>query len=252
MTAAEIRRARKTYASELLRAAQVPAAPLTALYLGVLLAMDALVSLLGGEGLLPLFFSVLTFLLAPVLHAGFVLYCMAVRRRERADWGVLLDALPFAGKVILLYIFSASYIFVLSLLFIVPGLIAAYRLRFALYHLCEDPSMPVAKAILLSRAETRTGKWELFLLDLTYLPWILLRELPRLFFDLRAVFAALQTETPSLAALAAPLTLPQLLFTGAWALAASTLFLAHMKCVDLDYFDAARERLGASGENLFP
>ena len=52
----------------------------------------------------------------------------------------LFDAFPFAGKVILLSIVEGVFIFLWSMLFVIPGIIAAYRYSFAMLNLCEIPS----------------------------------------------------------------------------------------------------------------
>ena len=70
--------------------------------------------------------------------------------------------------------------FLWSLLFIIPGIIAGYRYRFALYNLCENPEMGVMEALNMSKAQTRGHKWELFVLDLSFLGWELLCTLPML------------------------------------------------------------------------
>ena len=58
---------------------------MTALLMGLCLALG-LISSLGGGGFLGIFISILAFLLNAVLSAGFVLYCMAIRRGERAEY----------------------------------------------------------------------------------------------------------------------------------------------------------------------
>ncbi len=43
------------------------------------------------------------------------------------------------------------FIFLWTLLFIIPGFIAAYRYRFAVSNLCENPDMGVMEAINMSK-----------------------------------------------------------------------------------------------------
>ena len=64
------------------------------------------------------------------------------------------------------------------MLFIVPGFVAAFAYAFALYHLCEDPSISVLDAMRLSRLELRGYKMELFLLLVSFLPLLLLVSVP--------------------------------------------------------------------------
>lgn len=64
--------------------------------------------------------------------------------------------------------------FLWTLLFIIPGFIAAYRYRFAVYNLCENPDMGVMEAINMSKAQTAGFKWQLFVLDLSFIGWRIL------------------------------------------------------------------------------
>lgn len=53
----------------------------------------------------------------------------------------------------------AVFIALWSMLLIVPGIIAAYRYRFALYNLCENPELGVMEALAMSKAQTRATSW---------------------------------------------------------------------------------------------
>ena len=86
----------------------------------------------------------------------------------------LFDAFPFAGKVILLSIVEGIFIFLWSLLFVVPGIIAAYRYSFAMMNLCDNPGLGVMEALDLSKRQTQGYKGQLFLLSLSFFGWLLL------------------------------------------------------------------------------
>lgn len=120
------------------------------------------------------FISIVVGLVAVVLSAGFIQYLMSVRKGIITPYATLFDGFLFAGKIILLSIVQYIFIFLWSLLFIIPGIIAGYRYRFALYNLCENPEIGVMEAINMSKAQTRGHKWELFVLDLSFLGWDIL------------------------------------------------------------------------------
>ena len=69
------------------------------------------------------------------------------------------------------------FVFLWTLLFIVPGIVAAYRYRFAILNLCENPEIGVMEAINMSKAQTAGFKWQLFVLDLSFIGWALLASL---------------------------------------------------------------------------
>jgi len=118
-----------------------------------------------------MFFSILVSLFTIVLTGGFYLYCMGIRQRAEMPVSTLLDGLGVAGKLIWCYIQMAVRIFLWALLFVIPGIIAAYRYRFAYYNLLTDPSLSAGEAIALSCQQTAGMKMDLFILDLSFIGW---------------------------------------------------------------------------------
>ena len=127
--------------------------------------------------LVVLFVSIVCALLNMVLEAGESLYHLGIRRGEEMPYVTLFDGFSFAGKIILLSIVQYIFVFLWTLLFIVPGIVAAYRYRFAILNLCENPEIGVMEAINMSKAQTRGFKWQLFVLDLSFIGWALLASL---------------------------------------------------------------------------
>ena len=239
----------------LLSDAQVSSLGMTLLYLALILLLNLADRLTGltGAGLLGTFISVLTGLLSMVLSAGFVLYCMAIRRGERAEYLTLFDGFSFVGKIILLNIVQALFIFLWSLLFVIPGIIAAYRYRFALYDLYENPGIGVMEALEMSKQQTLGYKGQLFLLDLSYTGWYLLASLPALI-QVGYIYAAVfqdpgyfLADPTRVYALSLPLPLPvQVLLGCLWPLAVALFYLPVYQCTELGYFDIAKHTSGVS------
>jgi hypothetical protein len=63
--------------------------------------------------------------------------------------------------------------FLWSLLLIVPGLIAAMRYSLAPYYLAEDPSISVTEALRRSKETMADKKMSLFMLEISFLIWLL-------------------------------------------------------------------------------
>ena len=129
----------KAQCRELLHTAQVSPKGLTALYCGLSLVLNLVdyaagsFASNGGPELLSLFASVFTMLAGWILATGFALYCMGIRQREIMDYGTLFDGFSFTGKIIALNFVMNFFICLWSMLFVIPGVIAYYRSRFALY-----------------------------------------------------------------------------------------------------------------------
>ena len=78
------------------------------------------------------------------------------------------------GHNFLVMLVRDIYVFLWSLLFIVPGIIKLYSYRMVPYILAEHPELSANEVINRSREMMNGNKWRSFLLDLSFLGWILL------------------------------------------------------------------------------
>ena len=86
-----------------------------------------------------------------LLNAGFIIFVLKmVRRQENSLWN-LMDGFQHFLKIIGLWILMGLYVFLWSLLFVIPGIIAAYRYRQALYLLLDHPDMRIGECIRESK-----------------------------------------------------------------------------------------------------
>lgn len=139
--------------------------------------LDALLYSLPSNTGITFFFSMLVSLVGLVLNGGYYIYCMGIRRGAEMPYATLADGLGVAGKLIWCSIQMSVKIFLWSMLFWIPGIVAAYRYRFAYYNILTDGSITAGGAIRLSCEQTRGMKWELFVLDLSFIGWSLLSAL---------------------------------------------------------------------------
>jgi len=65
-------------------------------------------------------------------------------------------------------------IFLWTLLLIIPGIVKAYAYRMVPYILADNPNIGVREAIELSNEMTRGHKFDMFVLDLSFIGWYLL------------------------------------------------------------------------------
>lgn len=113
-----------------------------------------------------------------VVGAGFIIFLLNSIRNTGACLGNLLDGFGFFFKIIWLNILQGLFIGLWSMLFIVPGIIASYRYRMAIYLLVDNPQMSAMQCIRQSRQMMAGHKMELFVLDLSFFGWLLLSSLP--------------------------------------------------------------------------
>lgn len=74
----------------------------------------------------------------------------------------------------MLNLLIALKVFAWSLLFVIPGIIAAYRYSMATYIMAENPTITPTEAIERSKALMDGRKGDLFCLDLSFIGWALL------------------------------------------------------------------------------
>lgn len=141
---------------------------------GDLEALDQLAAMLPEHTGMAAFFSILVSLVTIVLNGGYYIYCMGIRRGAEMPYATLADGLGAAGKLIWCWVQMTVKTFLWMLLFWVPGIIAVYRYRFSYYNILTDDTLSASEAIRLSCQQTNGMKWELFVLDLSFIGWSLL------------------------------------------------------------------------------
>jgi len=88
-------------------------------------------------------------------------------------------------NIITALLFRGIYIFLWSLLLIIPGIIKMYEYRFVPYILAEQPDLDHNRALNLSREMTAGQKMDIFILDLSFFGWFFLGAL---FFGIGILF----------------------------------------------------------------
>lgn len=134
-------------------------------------------SMIIQDSLASNFLSILVGLFTTVLMGGYYSYLMGIRQHWQMGYDSLFDGLAAAGKLIWCSILTSVKIALWSMLFIIPGLVAAYRYRFAIYNIMADDSLSASEAIALSCKQTHGMKLDLLTLDLSFFGWALLSTL---------------------------------------------------------------------------
>lgn len=79
----------------------------------------------------------------------------------------------YSKKVVLVFLMKL-YTFLWTSLFVIPGIIKSLSYSQAPLILLENPEMSATEAINASKEMMRGRKWELFVLHLSFIPWVLL------------------------------------------------------------------------------
>ena len=121
------------------------------------------------------------FLIMGAFVFGLYLYFLTLIRKKTGDFNLLFKAFSFSGnnlglfgKTLGLYLLMSLYVFLWTLLLIIPGIITAYSYRMAFYILIDDPEIGVSEALRQSKKMMYGYKTKLFCLDLSFIGWALL------------------------------------------------------------------------------
>ena len=115
---------------------------------------------------------------ANLVGLGFTFFLLNTIRRSEPSFGNLLDGFVLLPRFLLLALLEGLIVGLLSLLLIVPGIIASYRYRMAVYLMIDHPEMGLVECLRESGRMMRGHKMELFMLDLSFIGWALLSGIP--------------------------------------------------------------------------
>lgn len=120
-------------------------------------------------------FFIIFFILSTILQFGYQSYCLKVANRDNTmSYGDLFASAKYLLKALGLSIVIALFTILWSLLFLIPGIIAAYRYSQAIFVLVENPDKGVMQCIRESKEMMVGHKWEFFVLELSFILWQLL------------------------------------------------------------------------------
>ena len=84
------------------------------------------------------------------------------------------SGIEFALRLFFTQFFTFFFIALWSLLLIVPGIMRAFSYGVALYVFLENPELSPFEALKKSKEMMYGHRWELFVLELRFIPWFLL------------------------------------------------------------------------------
>ena len=112
------------------------------------------------------------------LELGFTIFLLTFFRKRKIDNTLLFEGFSRFGKAMLLLVLMSVKIMLWSLLFVIPGIIAAFRYSQAFYVLADNPDMSVSRCIKESCRIMAGNKGRYFYLQLTFIGWYILANIP--------------------------------------------------------------------------
>ncbi|MDE6293419.1 MAG: DUF975 family protein [Clostridiales bacterium] len=118
--------------------------------------------------------AILLFVLEGPIQYGFATQSLNVVRGKMVDVKDVMAAQHRFADSVIAYFITAIYTFLWSLLFIIPGIIAAYSYSLTYYVMLDNPMLSPDQARRESMRLMQGHKWELFCLHFSFIGWILL------------------------------------------------------------------------------
>lgn len=117
-------------------------------------------------------------IIGSVIAAGYSRFNLDMVDGEKtAEIGVLFKYFPHWRTTAATRFMKGVFVFLWSLLFIIPGIIAGYSYAMTDYILAENPEMTASEAIARSKEMMKGNRGRLFCLQLSFIGWALLSAL---------------------------------------------------------------------------
>ena len=116
----------------------------------------------------------LTIFLGNVMTVGAAGWLLRFVRGEMPPVSELFACFRIYKPTVLAMLLRGVYTFLWSLLFLIPGIVKGYAYSMVPYIIYENPNLTAKQAIALSCKLTDGYKWDLFILDLSFIGWNLL------------------------------------------------------------------------------
>lgn len=198
------------------------------LLIGLLFSTTQTVTMMGEPLQVPINYGgwLYALLISGPMSWGLSAFLLDFFRNHRAQYSTVLEGFSHFGKALCLSLLATVKVFLWSMLFVIPGIIASINYSQAFFVCIDHPDYSASRCIEESKRLMRGNKWNYFYLHLTFIGWALVAAVP----------------TSLLSTL---LTLPGLLAVlGDFVMAIPMLFLnAYIDVAEAAYYELANDNL---------
>lgn len=123
-------------------------------------------------------FAVVFFILGSIIEVGYARFNLdLVDRQKQAELNTLFSFFPNWKTTAMTNFVKGLYIFLWTLLLIIPGIIASYSYAMTGYILADNPELTPGEAIAQSKEMMDGNRWRLFCLQFSFVGWSILAAL---------------------------------------------------------------------------
>lgn len=114
------------------------------------------------------------FILGGVVQLGYSRFLLNMHDGKEAEVSDLFSQFDRFGDGFCLSLLRGIFIFLWSLLLVIPGIVASFQYSMAYFIMVENPNMTAREALKASKELMDGHKWDLFCLNLSFIGWVLL------------------------------------------------------------------------------
>lgn len=175
MTRAEL----KSRAKESLKGKYLECWKLLGLYILICFVVGFLVGFLGGmlglnETIISSVSEIVALLLGSYFGFGIVSFFLKISRNEEVTYKELFSKKELLVPYLIITILTGIFTFLWSLLFVIPGIIAAISYTLVYYIKLDNPELGVKEVIKKSKEMMNGHKMDYFVLTLSFIGWSIL------------------------------------------------------------------------------
>ncbi len=115
--------------------------------------------------------AIVQIVLGCIVMVGYACFNLDLVDGEELSVQTLFKYFPQWKTMLVAGLLQGLYVILWTLLFIIPGIIAAYRYSMTSYILAENPEMGASEAIDRSKELMKGNKWRLFCLHFSFIGW---------------------------------------------------------------------------------
>ena len=135
---------------------------------------DLLTLVISDQGIVVHFAFLLClvqFIIGGVIQLGYAQYLLNQHDRREFHLNDLFSKFDYFSAGFCQAFLRNLYIFLWSLLFLIPGIVASYSYAMTPYIMAEHPEMTASEAIRASKIMMKDNKWSLFCLNFSFWGW---------------------------------------------------------------------------------
>ena len=121
--------------------------------------------------------AIINQILIGIFNIAFVKFYLDMRNKNPMEFQDFINSLTLWLKGILSHLWFLLWIILWSLLFFFPGLVKAFAYSQMNYILADFPDVSIPDAMKISMKITKGYKWDLFMMYLSFLGWMILSSL---------------------------------------------------------------------------